>query len=77
MGEWILYPSIIVFSLPSLIPSFLVSETLDKLTPVMEREGELEGKGWQEGLRSSIEKEELFLMQYTDILKLWALQVMD
>lgn len=74
MGEWILYPSIIVFSLPSLNPSFLISEMLDKLTPVGEREGELE---WQEGLRSSIEKEELFLMQYTDILKFWALQVMD
>lgn len=45
MGEWILHPSIIVFSLPSLNPSFLIAETLDKLTPVMEREGELEGKG--------------------------------
>lgn len=45
MGEWILYPSIIVFSLPSLNPSFLISEMLDKLTPVGEREGELEGKG--------------------------------
>lgn len=44
-GEWILYPSNIVFSLPSLTPSFLISETLDKLTPIMEREGELEGKG--------------------------------
>lgn len=45
MGEWILYPSIAVFSLPSLNPSFLISETLDKVTPVMAREGELEGKG--------------------------------
>lgn len=44
-GEWILYPSIIVFSLPSLNLSFLISETLDKLTLVTEREGELEGKG--------------------------------
>lgn len=45
MGEWLLYPSIIVFSLPSLIPSFLIFETLDKLTPVMEREGKLGGEG--------------------------------
>lgn len=45
MGEWILSPSIIVFSLPSLNPSFLISETSDKLTLVMEREGELEGEG--------------------------------
>lgn len=44
MGEWILYPSIIVFSLPSLNLSFLISETLDKVTLVMEREGELEGE---------------------------------
>lgn len=49
MGEWILYPSNTVFSLPSLNPSCLISETLDKLTPIMEREGELEGKGVAEG----------------------------
>lgn len=45
MGERILYPSVIVFSLPSLNPSFLLSETLDKLTPVTEGEGKLVGKG--------------------------------
>lgn len=49
MGEWILYPSIIVFSLPSLNLSFLISETLDKVTLVMEREGELEGEGVTRG----------------------------
>lgn len=49
MGEWILYPSIIVFSLPSLNLSFLISETLDKVTLVMEREGELEGEGVARG----------------------------
>lgn len=48
-GEWILYPSIIVFSLPSLNLSFLISETLDKVTLVMEREGELEGEGVARG----------------------------
>lgn len=49
MGKWILYPSIIVFSLPSLNLSFLISETLDKVTLVMEREGELEGEGVARG----------------------------
>lgn len=68
MGEWILNPSIVVFSppLPRKIIT-LISKTLEKLALIMEREGELEVRGWQEGLRSSTKKGELFLMQYTDI----------
>lgn len=45
----------------------LISKTLENLALIMEREGELEVRGWQEGLRSSTKKGELFLMQYTDI----------
>lgn len=57
-------------------PNPLISETLDKLL-LQEGKGSRRVREWQEGLRSSIEKEELFLMQYTDVSKLWALQVMD
>lgn len=47
--------------------SLLISEARDKLALSTEREGELEEKGFQEGLESSTEEGELFLMQYTDI----------
>jgi len=47
--------------------SLLISEMLDKLAVIMGTEGELEVRGWQEGLGSSTKKGELFLMQYTDI----------
>lgn len=45
MGEWILNPSIVVFSPPPKNPSLLISETLDKLALTMEGEGELEVRG--------------------------------
>lgn len=52
---------------PTTYISLLISEALDKLALFTEREGELEGRGFQEGLESSTEEGELFLMQYTDI----------
>lgn len=45
MGEWILNPSIVVFSPAPKKPSLLISETLDKLALIMEREGGAGGKG--------------------------------
>lgn len=77
VGEWILYPSIAVFSLPSLNPSFLISEMLDKVTPVMAREGELEGKGVAGGAQMQHWERRTVSNAIHWHFKALALQVMD